>query len=125
MLKFPQNRRFNQLILGSLGRNGSTLTKGTRAHKGAVGKIGKCAQEKVRPPPPKGSGGLVRVSLLGLDCAGGAGALASAAVDAGAGVDDGLAFQSDRAHGAGALTSAARNTSVSNLTSHVTYTSNN
>ena len=62
--------------------------------------------------------------LLSLDGAGGAGALASAAVDAGAGVDlHVIAAHRDRAHGAGALTGAAGNASVSNLTCHVTYTS--
>ena len=63
--------------------------------------------------------------LLSLDGAGGAGALASAAVDAGAGVDDHVAVaHGDRTHGAGALASAAGDAGVRDFTSHVTYTSN-
>ena len=82
-------------------------------------------REQESSPPSRGeSGELCSPGLLSLDRAHGAGALASAAVDAGAGVDDHVVVaHGDRAHGAGALTSAAGDAAVTNLPSHVTYTS--
>ena len=79
--------------------------------------------EKANPPPSQGeSGGCLRYRLLSLDRAGGAGALAGAAVDAGTGVDlHMIVAHGDRAHGASALTRAAGDTRVSDLTSHVLH----
>ena len=83
---------------------------------------GKYAGTKQIPALRTGGRGLWRHSLLSGDRAHGAGALASAAVDAGAGVDDHvLVAHGDRAHGAGALASAAGDARVSDLTSHVLH----
>lgn len=87
--------------------------------------IGKRRTKGDPPLPERGAGDLcATVSSLRRDRTGGAGALASAAVDAGASVDlHVIAAHRDRAHGAGALTGAAGNASVTDLTCHVTYTS--
>lgn len=81
--------------------------------------------EKANPPPSKKEGrGFWVLRLLGLNRAGGAGALASAAVNAGAGVDfHVLGAHGDRAHGAGAFASAAGDAGVGDFTCHVAYTS--
>ena len=84
-----------------------------------------CRGEKKAPRlPVQEDGEPCFAVLLSGNRAHGAGALAGAAVDAGAGVDNHVVVaHGDRAHGAGALASTARNAGVTNLTSHVTYTS--
>jgi len=79
--------------------------------------------EKANPPPSKKEGrGFWVLRLLGLNRAGGAGALASAAVNAGAGIDlHVIVAHGDRAHGASALARAAGDARVSDFTSHVLH----
>ena len=123
MLNIPQNQRFNQPVLGEGGKNESTLTKGISRGKTRLSKDWKNRAEKANSPPSQGRAGNFRTAnLLSLDGAGGAGALASAAVDAGAGVDlHMIVAHGDRAHGAGTLASAAGDARVSDLTSHVLH----
>ena len=126
MLKFPQNQRFNQPNLEAVGRIGSILTKRKKRKKSAHPKCGKKGGEKANLPSSELGGREIFAlyRLLGLNRAHGAGALASAAVDASTGVDfHVVAAHGDRAHGAGALASAAGDAGVTNFTCHVTYTS--
>ena len=122
MLNFPQNQRFSQAVLKKGGREGSTLTNGEGEEKRFSGG-GEADGAKANLPPSKGGREIFELNrLLGLDGAHGAGALAGAAVDAGAGIDfHVVAAHRDRAHGAGALASAAGDARVSDLTSHVLH----
>ena len=79
-------------------------------------KSGKRGVKSKSPALPRESGGRLDHRLLGLNRAGGAGALASAAVNAGAGIDlHVIVAHGDRAHGAGGLASAAGDAGVTNL----------
>ena len=124
MLNFPQNQRFSQAVLKKSGREGSTLTNGEGEEKRFSGG-GEADGAKANLPPSKGGREIFELNrLLGLDGAHGAGALAGAAVDAGAGVDDHVVIaHGNSAHGASALTSAAGNTGIVDYACHVTYTS--
>ena len=120
MLKFPQNQRFNQPILETAGRNGSILTNRERGKHFAHPEFGKRTGKKQISRPPGGEREIFAFHrLLGLDRAHGAGALASAAVDASAGVDfHVVSAHGDRAHGAGGLASAAGDAGVTNFTNN-------
>ena len=125
MLKLPQNQRFNQPILETAGRNGSILTNRDRGKNLSIQSLEGGKAKSKSPTLQMGEWEILAfLRLLGLDRAHGAGALASAAVDAGAGVDfHVVSAHGDRAHGAGGLASAAGDAGVTNFTCHVTYTS--
>ena len=60
----------------------------------------------------------VQFCLFSLDCAGGANALASTAIDAGSSIDHSLVLHADRADGAGVNTCTASNALAGNGMSH-------